>query len=76
MSVRYRSLAGILVIYGFAGGIAHASENDPIVVIRSTDSIVLEGRLDEPAWQRATAMKLVHQSPQQRGDARTKPKRG
>ena len=48
---------------GLAVGIAHAGDNDPIVVVRSSEAIVLDGRLDEPAWQRATVMKLVQQSP-------------
>jgi hypothetical protein len=48
---------------GVAVGIAHAGDNGPIVVVRSLEAIVLDRRLDEAAWQRATVMKLVQQSP-------------
>jgi hypothetical protein len=64
MSVLYRSLSSVLVMCGLAVGIAHARDNGPIVVVRSPEGIVLDGRLDEPAWQRASVMKLVQQSPE------------
>ena len=44
---------------GAPGGDGHAS----IAVKRSSAPIILDGRLDEPAWREAPVAKLVQQSP-------------
>src|SRR5207245_217680 len=40
---------------------------DAILVTRTTDPIVLDGRLDEPAWRTAAAVSLFQQSPRPGG---------
>jgi len=53
-----------VLLWGAAS--AHGTGNDPPsveAVLRASASITLDGRLDEPVWREAPAMKLVQQSP-------------
>ena len=65
---RATGLAGLLgaamvVMTVLATGTAYAGASNSITVKNASASIVLDGRLDEPAWQHAAVMKLVQQSP-------------
>lgn len=52
----------VLAAYALTG-MAYAGTDDAIVVMRTNDLIVLDGRLDDAAWRSAVVMKLVQQSP-------------
>lgn len=53
-----------LLLAALIGGTVAAVAADTAVAVKQTDaSIVLDGRLDEPAWRDAPVMTLVQQSP-------------
>jgi hypothetical protein len=58
-----RHLLSLGAVLTLGGGIAAAQNTPPIAVTRSTAAIVLDGRLDEPVWRAAAAVKLIQQSP-------------
>src|SRR5262245_54029499 len=53
----------LCLIWLAAAGSALADDSPTATVHRSSASITLDGRLDEPAWQDAPALRLVQQSP-------------
>src|SRR5512146_1158901 len=54
------SLAALILVLS---NFAHASSPPSVVATRITSPIILDGKLDEPAWRTATAINLVQQAP-------------
>ena len=52
----------LLVAAGICSG-ANPEGSRAQALIRSSASIVLDGRLDEPAWKEASVLRLTQQSP-------------